>query len=256
MTECVTQFNVLVTRASHQANKLCCLIEQQGWQATRFPVLYIVNVDSNKVKQQLATLKQWDWLIFISSNAVNFAKLANKGNIDCFKPNAIAAVGKATAQALLSVGLSVDLLPETTFNTEGVLATTEMQQVKGKKCLIVRGTGGREKLANQLRARGAIVDYLEVYRREIPKVDNIQLDKIFKQQTLHAITITSGNALDNLMVMVGTPLASKLKQTPLVVISHRIKELAEKIGFVTIFVTENASDEAMVNTLLEIKNKC
>lgn len=245
-------FSILVTRPAHQANTLCELIEQQGWNAIRFPTLEIIATNNKKIQQQLETIKQWHWLIFISSNAVNFALSANNGKIDQFTHCSIAAVGKATEKALRAVGLSVDLLPKSQFNTEGLLATEQMNQVNKKNCLIVRGQGGRENLANELRTRGAKVEYMEVYSRELPASNHSNVKTLLKQEKLNVITITSGDALKNLVLMTGTDLHDKLQAVPLIVISNRIRELAEKIGFKTIVVTENPGDAAIIKTAIKM----
>jgi len=252
VSESLKKITVLVTRPAHQSDKLCHLIELQGGVPIRFPTLDIVAVENSRIGQQLADINKWDWLIFISTNAVNFALLANNGKIDAFKACAIAAVGKSTAERLKSVGLNVDLVPDVQFNTEGLLAKAELQQLKGKKCLIVRGVGGREALANSLRERGAMVEYMEVYARETPKLDCSDVKSMLKQQTLHAITITSGDALKNLIEMIGAELANKLTAVPVVVISNRIKKLAEQSGFKTIAVTENPSDLAIIKTVMQM----
>ena len=242
--------NILVTRPKHQAETLCRLIGQQGWNAIRFPTLEIVAVKKNVIKQQIETIEQYQWLIFISANAVNFALSTNDGKIEPFRNRAIAAVGKATEKSLQSAGLSVDLVPETHFNTEGLLATKEMNQVKGKSCLIIRGRGGREILANSLRERGAKVDYLEVYTREKPVCSNSSVIDMLQQNKLNAITITSGDALKNLWAMVGEQMQDKLVTVPLIVISNRIKGLAEKYKFKHIAVTENPGDTAIIKTVI------
>jgi len=252
VSQSLTKQNILVTRPEHQANKLCDLIEQQDGQAIRFPTLEIVGLKNTRVKQQFETLKQWHWLIFISTNAVNFALATNNGKIDTFKACSIAAVGKATEKALISAGLTVDLIPENNFNTEGLLATKAMRQVNGQKCLIVRGEGGRETLANSLRERGATVDYMEVYSREVPVMDQSNVEEMLKNKTLDAITITSGDALKNLVTMIGAELADNLFAVPLIVISNRIKQLAEESGFETIAVTENPSDIAIIKTVVQM----
>lgn len=242
--------NILVTRPRHQADNLCRLIEQQGWNAIRFPTLEIVAVEKNLIKLPFETIEQYQWLIFISVNAVNFALGTNDGKIEVFRNIAIAAVGKATEKALQTAGLPVQLVPETHFNTEGLLATKEMNQVKGKSCLIVRGKGGREILANSLRERGAKVDYLEVYTREKPVCSDLRVIDMLEQNKLDAITITSGDALKNLWVMVGEQLQDKLVTVPLIVISNRIKGLAEKYKFKCIAVTENPEDTAIIKTAI------
>ena len=244
------KYNILVTRPEHQAETLCHLIEKQGWNAIRFPTLQIVGIDKKTIRLQLDALKQYQWLIFISANAVNFALKANNGKIDSFNNSTIAAVGKATKKALLTYGLPVDLVPDTHFNTEGLLATTEMNNVQGMSCLIVRGKGGRETLANRLRERGAKVKYMEVYTRIKPcQSDNIAME-LLEQGKLHAITITSCEALLNLLVMFDKALHCMLQAVPLIVISNRIKKLAKKSGFTHIAVTEYPGDTAIVKTVI------
>lgn len=248
MIDCSKRYNILVTRPAHQAETLCGLIEQQGWNAIRFPTIEIVANNNKNLSQQLKTIDQWHWLIFISANAVNFALSANNGRIERFKKCSIAAMGKATEKALLAVGLPADLLPDNQFNTEGLLATDEMNQVSGKNCLIIRGQGGRETLANKLLERGAAIEYMEVYSRKMPVFDSSDVVAMLSQGRLHVITITSGDALKNLVAMIGAEQHDKLQTVPLIVISNRIKQLAEKIGFKIIAVTENPGDTAIIKT--------
>jgi len=242
--------NILVTRPKHQAGGLCDLIEQQGWDAVRFPTLKIVAVKSNKIEQQIGTIEQYQWLIFISSNAVNFALKANGGKIEHFQKSLIAAVGKTTEKALSAAGLKVNLVPMLAFNTEGLLATEEMMHVKGRSCLIIRGDGGRETLAQCLRERGATVDYMEVYSREIPLDNKINVSQMLEQDKLDAITITSGDALKHLLIMVDNELHAKLTLIPLIVISERIKVLAEMYKFKRIAVTDAPNDAAIIKTVV------
>ena len=241
--------NILVTRPQHQAESLCQLIEQQGWNAVRFPTLEIEEVDYNEIRRQIAAIAQYDWLIFISSNAVNFALKANNGKIDSFRHCSIAAVGKATEKILLDAGLTVDLLPEANFNTEGLLATDEMKQIAGQSCLIVRGVGGREELAQTLKRRGAKVDYLEVYKRVVPLDNKVDVADMLQRDVLNAITITSGDALKHLLLMVDNKCHPKLTALPLVVISERIKQLAKKYKFKQIAVAESPCDAAIIKMI-------
>ena len=244
------KYNILVTRPKQQADTLCHLIEEQGWNAIRFPTLEIVGNEPKAIKQQIDNLNLYQWIIFISTNAVNFALNANDGKIDCFINCNIAAVGKATEKALLKYGLAVDLVPETHFNTEGLLATTEMNDVQGKSCLIVRGNGGRETLANCLRERGAKVEYMEVYARIKPCHNDHTATKLLAQGKLHAITITSNEALLNLLAMFDQTLHYLLHAVPLIVISYRIKKLAEQSGFKHIAVTDHPGDSAIIKTVI------
>jgi uroporphyrinogen-III synthase len=244
---------ILVTRPQQQAINLIALIEQHGGQAISFPTLEIVPLTNDVVKTPLENLKSYQWLIFISANAVNFAVAANNGKIGYFTQAKIAAVGKATAKALENVGLTVDLLPETDFNSEALLATAALQQVQNQHILIVRGCGGRETLRQELQKREAKVDYWEVYQRQIPAIDTAPVVTLLQQQRLDWLTITSSDALHNLVAMLETHKAL-LVNVPLVVISERIKQIAKSIGFKKIVVSSSPDDAAILNTMIMLTN--
>jgi uroporphyrinogen-III synthase len=241
---------ILVTRPAHQAENLCRLIAGQGANAVRLPTLDIVAVADDAIKNTLANLGRFQWLVFISANAVNFALTANGGKIDRLNSVGFAAVGQATAQALAAVGLPVDLLPDQGCSSEALLAMPAFQQVSGQHFLIVRGEGGREELAITLRGRGAEVDYLNVYKRAIPTVDCSELLSLLAQRQLDAITITSGEALQNLLALLEPPYHRLLFAVPVIVVSDRIRQIAGDLGFKQIVVAANPSDTAILAAVI------
>jgi uroporphyrinogen-III synthase len=243
------EFNVLVTRPVAQAENLCDLLALNHFKAIRFPTLQIVALDKKVIRPQLSQLDRYHWLIFISVNAVNFALSANDGKIAGFDQCSIAAVGKTTAKALKTAGVSVQLVPESQFNTEGLLATGPMHKVANKSCLIIRGKGGREVLANELKARGAKVEYLEVYRRQRPEIIDTTAIKLVQQGKINAITITSTEALTNLMSMIDAENHVNLVLVPIIVVSYRLKEVAVKIGFKQVIVAKSAEDSAIMEAI-------
>ena len=83
-------------------------------------------------------------MIFVSTNAVDYAYplLPDQLPADV----GIAAIGQATAQALDRVGLTPTLVPER-MDSEGLLALPGLQDIQGRRVLILRGNGGRELLA-------------------------------------------------------------------------------------------------------------
>ncbi len=253
MKKSLNQLDILVTRPEQQAHVLAKLIKEQGGNPVLFPTLEIkpiVNTDS--IKKKLNQLQSYNWLIFISVNAVNFAVRANSGRIAKPKQTKIAAVGKATAKALQKIGLETDLLPSDGFNSQALLKMPEWKFMHGKSCLIIRGQGGLEILAETLQARGALVDYLEVYQRCCPDTDNKELLDRLERGHLDAVTVTSGEALKNLWAMSGQH--RRLLSIPLIVISTRIAEIARTIGFKHIVVSEGPQDTAIIQTLTTLKN--
>jgi uroporphyrinogen-III synthase len=241
---------ILVTRPVHQSENLCRLIEKQGGAAIRLPTIEIVAC--NDLPRKITALKspeQFQWLVFISANAVNFALPAISGKIERFTNARIAAIGRATAKALESAGLSVDLLPEQGFDSEALLAMPQMHAVSGQRFLIVRGIGGREELANTLRGRGAEVGYLEVYRRIIPSIDCSPVINLLTRNRLDVITVTSAEALQNLLMMLGEKYHKPLTVLPLVAVSDRIARIASECGFKRIFVADSPTDTSILETV-------
>ena len=246
---------VLVTRPAHQAENLIRLIEDAGGVAVKFPTLEIAGLtDLEAYEVANVNLEAYDWLIFISTNAVTMhGYYSDSDRIKKFKSLRIAAIGKATEQALHKAGYLVDLVVENGAASEALLAKPEFAQVNAQRFLIVRGQGGREELANVLQNRGAIVDYLNVYKRVMPTVDNSALLQLLKQGMLAIITITSAEALQNLVKLVGETCKQHLLEVPVVVVSHRIRIIAAEIGFERIAVANSPSDLAILHTVIECK---
>lgn len=245
--------NVLVTRPEQQAQDLCDLIESAGGRCIRFPLLAVEpSAHSVKAVEMLAGLKRGAWAIFVSANAVAFAKRAFGGPIKLAKGVRVAAIGKATALALQQACVNVDLIPNGQFDSETLLASPEMHNISGRTCAILRGEGGRELLAETLQARGAIVLHAVVYRRVEPQANVSEFVDGWKQKHIDVVTMTSGEALRNLVSKAGGGVES-VQSTPMVVISNRLRREAMKLGFKTVVVSEQAADHAIVKTLHNIK---
>ncbi len=244
-----TDLKVLVTRPEKQAENLCHLLEQTGAIAVKMPVLKIVPTEPvAKTRAVLSRIHHYQWLIFVSANAVNFALGANNGKIPNLQDIKVIAIGRATSSALKNAGIDVDLMPKQGFNSEAVLALPELQQIKGDRCLIVRGQGGRELLRQTLEKRGAQVDYLEVYQRILPKVNTSAVNKLLDKNELDIITITSVEALNNLLKILGSK-KQQLFSIPLVVMSERIGKIAVELGFQHIIISQQPTDTALVEAI-------
>ncbi|MES9991823.1 MAG: uroporphyrinogen-III synthase [Candidatus Thiodiazotropha sp.] len=235
---------ILVTRAAHQAEGLSQRIEAARGRAIRFPALQIAASEQPQAAQDLLR-QSWDLTLFVSPNAVSHALKLLAGNKI---HGTLGAVGEATAAALRHAGYSIDLIPEGRFDSEGLLMLPELQQMRDKRVLIVRGEGGRRVLGESLRARGAEVGYAEVYRRLVPRVDPTPLLAQWRQQ-VDLVTVTSVEVMDNLITLLGERGWPLLGSTPLLVISQRMGREAEKRGFETILISAGADDEAIISTI-------
>ncbi len=242
---------ILVTRPAHQAQQLIKQIESHGGVVFPFPVMEIIQPrDITPALTLFHHLDRFDIAIFISANAARIGVEMMQQEGDIPKTIQFAAVGLATARALEMAGYSADILPENSFDSEGLLATPQLQDINGKNILIIRGEGGRELLAKTLRDRGGAVTYAEIYRRTIPQTDPSPIIEAWKHNSIHAAVITSNQGLTNLMQMVGKAGEQFLLQTPLVVISERTREVARESGFSgKLMLATPPSDDAILDTL-------
>jgi uroporphyrinogen-III synthase len=244
---------IVVTRPQAQAGKLIKRLEKSGANVFHFPVIAITPVkNQQKLLAQAKTLANYDIAIFISRNAAIFGSALIKKAGDWPRQTKIAAIGDGTAQQLKEVGLQADVVPGGTANSESLLSSSMMSSVEGKHILIFRGIGGREKLANSLRNRGAIVDYLECYERKRPNNDPDILTRLWDRHMMHGIILTSNEGLKNLYQMVNKDDLDRLNITPLYVISSTMVELCGKLGYkLTPILMPSASDDDVLQSVME-----
>lgn len=220
-------FGVLLTRPSHQAAELADVIEANGGNVLRFPVVEIVPHDTDTIINDAARLPSADIVIFISSNAVTYGL----GHVTC-DGAAIAAIGPATRAALEAAGQDVDIAPLTGFDSERLLEAPALADVKGRTVRIVRGSRGRELLATVLRDRGARVDYISVYdRRPVAHSDQERsnIETAWDRGTINSVIAMSVDSLNMLVAALPRSCVDRLRETPLVTPSSRVIQTANEL---------------------------
>jgi uroporphyrinogen-III synthase len=252
--ELLKDLHIAVTRPLEQAASICDAIERHGGKATLFPLLAISPLqDYHEFERIIAELDKADWAIFISTNAVDNALpriLKKFGNVP--ENLLFAAIGLQTAKELGHYGIHHVLKPRTRFDSETLLALVEMNEVANKNVIIFRGVGGRDVLAETLKARGANVTFAECYRRINPQIDAQSLNLLWQQGQLDAVIVTSSEAMRNLLNMSGE--SEWLRHVTLCVNHARIAELPKQFGL-KILVTESSGDDAMIQCLSQLACK-
>lgn len=227
---------VLVTRPAHQAAALAQLIREAGGEAYEFPALGIEPVAADQLVAPLAQLAEADVVIFISPNAATFGMAAIQAGGGLPASTQIFAVGPGTASALTAHGAPQAVTPPGQ-DSEALLALPQLQDVAGKRVVIVRGVGGRTLLADSLTERGADVTYLECYRRVRPEGDAAPLLARWQAGGIDAVTVTSAETLDNLATLLGEPGAPLLAATPLFAPHEKIADAARRFGIEHVIAT-------------------
>ncbi|MDH3638362.1 MAG: uroporphyrinogen-III synthase [Gammaproteobacteria bacterium] len=247
---------VLVTRPADQADRLCALIEDTGGRPIRFAALSIeAAADRTTLENRLRDLARYQTLVFISRNAVVWGLRAIKefGIPWAEFHGRIAAVGAGTAQALAEHGITTHIQPAARYGSEALLMEPELNDVRGQRILIFRGTGGREHLRETLLVRGAEVDYAQCYRRTPGGDDPERLLRAWRTGEIGVVTLTSVSGIENLIDAAGSAGRRYLLNTPAVVVSQRQREAALNKGWrVPVVAADDASDAAIVRAVAAI----
>lgn len=235
----------MVTRSGKSGQQLVELLKVAGVTSYFIPTLKI------QKEALIISAEDFQQAIFVSRNAVKYS-LETEQLLKDFLPSQLIAVGSGTAARLEENGYKEVLVP-TISNSEGLLALSQLHNVKGQHILIVKGVGGRELLEEKLSERGAICHPLEAYSRVENEIDESLWQDFLKTKPLSIVTLASGDALTALNRKLH---GSKLKQSlTLVVASQRIAELATTKGFKQVVVVHSASNEAMYKAIISLVNK-
>ena len=241
---------IVLTRPIDQARGIAQKIEALGGHAIHFPALEIL--EHTPAPQSAAALNAADIAIFISANAVEFGLRYADG---CLPTHTrLAAIGKATAQALVDRGFQNIIVPAQGADSEALLGTAALREVTDKHIVIFRGVGGRETLRTTLCQRGAKVAYIECYTRRQPEVAPREIAALLQRNDLAAIHVLSRETLENFCHITGSQGRQRFSRTPLfvphpaVLEAARIGEGLGPLGFGDIVVT-GFGDDGLITAL-------
>jgi len=204
---------IVVTRAREQAGDLVRALENRGAVAVIAPVIRIQPLENlGALRAALTGLSAYRWVVFTSQNAVQivFDRLVAWGLTPrVFAPTSVAAIGTATADALTLRGVVPALVPgefvaealaEALIHRSGTLS--------GARVLIPTAEDARDVLAASLKAHGATVESIAVYRT-LPVQDDLSgLANDISRGRIDAVTFTSSSTVRNFVDLVGRPAAT------------------------------------------------
>ncbi|WP_306393920.1 uroporphyrinogen-III synthase [Telluria beijingensis] len=232
---------VVVTRPRAQADGLALSARALGRAVEILPLLEIAPVDDPApLRAALANLPGYALVVFVSPNAVD-AAFTHVASWPAQVP--LAVVGEGSRAALARHGVAApgytihSPLDSAHSDSERLLQNLDLAAVAGRRVLIVRGDGGRELLADALRAAGATVEAVAAYRRSTPVLTpelGARLRALLAQP--NDWIITSSEALRGLAGLVdaldpGSDAGRlQLQQQRLVVPHARIAETAHALG--------------------------
>jgi len=235
---------VVVTRAREQSPGLVAALRAQGAQIVEVPTIAIAPVLDRGAGLFAAVARLIGagsgWVVLTSTNAVDalFASLHDARDLGGVQ---VAAIGRATADALHRRGVIPDLVPPKA-NAEALVAAFPSAPPGGGRVLLPQGDRARSVLSDGLVARHWDVEVITAYRTVAAEVPPDVLERALAAD---AICFTSGSTVESWVTAAGaaTP--------PLVAsIGPQTTAAAARLGVAVTAEADVASIDGLVTALI------
>lgn len=201
---------LIVTRPQPQADAWVERLQAAGFDAAALPLLHTVASDEPATPAAQATIAAADGLVFVSPAAVAHGFAAAGAALAPWPAGRWAAApGPGTAERLVEAGVPRAAIVEPAadagqFDSEALWERLRGRVGAGSRVVIVRGDGGRDWLADTMRAAGADVAFVAAYRRAapVPTADErAVLAAALSAPARHLWLFSSSEAIDHLAAL-------------------------------------------------------
>ena len=243
---------ILNTRPLPQGHQLSEAIMNAGGSSIELPAIEIKPTTTESWLNLLPPLNNVRQAIFISTNAINYFFSGLQKNAILWPTSIpITTIGHASANALKAWHLNAANIPSMA-DSEHLLQLECLQQVKDQTILLIKGEGGRMDIISTLVKHGASLVSLNVYRRALPNIPPQSLKAVWHNDAVDIILLTSHAAIQNLFLLMGKEAHGWLRNTPCLVISKRLADMAALFGMRTIIVSRY---DTILDTLERYKKR-
>ncbi len=207
---------IAVTRTRQQASDLSTNLAELGANVIEAPTIEISPPGEwSGVDEAIQQIGAYDWVIFTSTNGVQFTKrrLLEIGlDARIFSGVKVAAIGDATADAVRNeLCLRVELCPDS-FVAEALAdAFKERNEILGHRFLLLRADIARPLLVERLASDGAAeVKDVSIYQTKAATSLPPEFVDALEAKDVQWITFTSSSTVRNLIALLGEKYQEKL----------------------------------------------
>lgn len=242
---------VLITRQASQAGEWQRALEAAGALPVLVPMIRTAPLrDERALARAFDGLAAYDWLVAASANALReLGSAARERGVSLAKLRArVACVGEASAAAARALGLA----PEAASggDAQRLLAWLLAQgEWRGERVLLPRAEQAGGALPEGLRAAGAVVDELALYRTEAAPIDRAALVRELSERRLHALAFASPSAARHFAAGVGAAGLAAARSAAVVAIGPVTAEALRAAGLAPDVVAETPSAAGLVAAL-------
>ncbi len=234
---------ILIVRPEAQAAADIAACEAAGWRALPFSPISL-EPDNHALLRLNARFQAAQAVFWVSPGAVGTAA----PHIDFSNGRIVQiTVGQASRNALAKFCPHPVISPETGNDSEAVLALPVWESLPvGAQVLIIRGHGGRNLLASELRRRGFAVNIAEVYFRRPKPLDW----QIFETEKPQAAYITSAEMVRELFAQAPDRITQVLRTLLYFTHHPRIADALRSAGAQRIELVERLNPHSLVSVAI------
>ncbi len=242
---------ILVTRAREQSRPLADRLRRLGAVPISAPTIGIVAPDAGgSLDRALQQLRKYQWVVVTSANGARACVDRGRAlGVDLASAKRVrwAAIGPATATALRAAGVPIAMIPSR-FLTDAI--ARELPQIERQRILLPRTDAAPPRLAEALRARGAIVDEITAYRTVLaPARSRARVHRLITGRGVNIVTFTSASTVHGLVRLLGDDCRA-LRAMVLACIGPITAAAVKEEGFEPVIVAEEHTIDGLVRALV------
>lgn len=196
---------ILITRPREQSRPLADRLRRLGAVPISAPTIGIVPPEAGgPLDHALKRLGEYQWVVVTSANGARAClERARALGVDPTRAKRVrwVAIGPATAAALRAARIPIAMIPSR-FLTDAI--AQELPQIERQRILLPRTDVAPPRLAEALRARGAIVDEITAYRTVLAPVrSRARVRRLATRRQVDTVTFTSASTVHGLVRLLG-----------------------------------------------------
>ncbi len=246
---------VILTRQENYLGNMATILKSLDFRPVHIPTMDIVPLELSRHKQLLMDLPSFTDIVFVSRNAVDIGleKIKAYGGIP--KGVRVMAVGAETAKQLYAHDIDA-LFPQNGNGAEALLDVKQLEKLKGRNILIVRGVEGLNWPAQTMRERGASVEEYMCYEQRPTENASATLQRFAqKNKEVAGVFVHSASSAKHLVALAESTYPALLR-APLIAGSERIAEQAKLAGWEgSTTIAESPSNKHMMICFSKLRSK-
>lgn len=246
---------IAVTRAGDRGSPLADALRRHGATVYELPLTRIESLDQAPLHGAVRRLATYEWVLLTSVNAVaHLARaVADGGAAVIMASRRLAVVGATTASAADAQGWREATVQPERHLAEAMLdLMASRSDVEGMRMLYPAAAGARDVLPEGLRALGAIVHVIPVYRSAPDPEGQAALRVLVQRGELDLVTVAAPSAVDALLDAVPAEYARRL---PVACIGPVTAKAARTAGFPVKVESTAATMEGWVHSIIAIARR-